>query len=302
MQFIFPDNKMFTLKEIIDQLINIRHLPTLNPVVVMVEKALNVEEPDVPHLSRVISDDPSLTSMLLKVANSALYGARQEIATVQDAVMRLGFTEVRKLVVDISVVNYVADMPDGLLNPIDYWEHSIGVAICMEEIQLMTKVMDNNGPQAHVIGLLHDIGRLISATHLREAYESLPDNDGELGSDWDIIELERDRLGIDHAQIGAAVLDRWGLPSQIVDCVRYHHEPEVCPSGRRRQTYLLALSDLICRQMHVGSSGEGYLEEIPKQRWSELGLDAGILDEIQERVTIQIQKSQVLLNISGMRK
>lgn len=292
---------MYTLKEVIEQLINVRRLPTLNPVVVMVEKALNTEEPDVKRLSRVISDDPSLTSMLLKVANSALYGARRKITTVQEAVMRLGLNEVRKLVVDISVVNYVADMPKSLLDPIKYWEHSIGVAICMEEIQNMTKVMGHNGPRSHVVGLLHDIGRLISSTHLREAYESLPDNPGELGSDWDIIELERDKLGLDHAQVGAAVLDRWGLPLQIVDCVRYHHEPEVCPGEQRRQTFLLALSDNICRQMHVGDSGEGYLAEIPKKLWSTLELDAGILDEIKEKVSTQIQKSEVLLNISGMR-
>jgi putative nucleotidyltransferase with HDIG domain len=291
---------MYTLKEIIEQLINVRRLPTLNPVVVMVEKALNAEEPDVQSLSRVISDDPSLTSMLLKVANSALYGARREITTVQEAVVRLGFTEVRKLVVDISMVNYVADMPKGMLNPIKYWEHSIGVAICMEQIQLMTKVMAKNGPQSHVVGLLHDIGRLISSTYLNEAYESLPDNPGELGSDWDIIEMERDRLGLDHAQIGAAVLDRWGLPNKIVDCVRYHHEPEVCPAEQRKQTYLLSLSDSICRGMQIGGSSEGYVKEVPEKLWNNLGLDSEILEELQQRITDQIQKSQVLLNISGM--
>ncbi|MBT4510901.1 MAG: HDOD domain-containing protein [Chloroflexi bacterium] len=291
---------MYTLKEIIEQLINIRRLPTLNPVVVMVEKALNAEEPDVQGLSRVISDDPSLTSMLLKVANSALYGARREITTVQEAVVRLGFTEVRKLVMDISVVNYVADMPEGLLNPIKYWEHSIGVAICMEQIQNMTRVMDKNGPQSHVVGLLHDIGRLISSTHLKEAYESLPDNPDELGSDWNIIEIERDRMGIDHAQIGAAVLDRWGLPTKIVNCVRYHHEPEVCPAEQRKQTYLLSLSDAICRKMQVGGSSEGCQTEIPKKLWTKLGLDEGILEEVEKKITDQIQKSLVLLNISGM--
>ncbi len=292
---------MYTLKEIIDQLINIRRLPTLNPVVVMVEKALGTEEPDVQYLSRVISDDPSLTSMLLKVANSALYGARREITTVQDAVVRLGLAEVRKLVVDISVVNYVADMPDSLLDPVDYWVHSIGVAICMEEIQQMTRVMEQNGSQSHVVGLLHDIGRLISSTHLREAYESLPDNPDELGWDWNIIEIERDRLGIDHAQVGAAVLDRWGLPKKIIDCVRYHHEPDVCPGDQRKQTYLLALADSICRQLHMGNSGEGYLPEVPEDLWKKLGLDSEILEEVTERVNAQLQKSQVLLNISGMR-
>ncbi|MBW7996416.1 MAG: HDOD domain-containing protein [Candidatus Glassbacteria bacterium] len=293
---------MYTLEELIDLLLKVKQLPTLNPVMVMVVKMLNEEEPDVHRISKVLSDDPSMTGMLLKVANSAMYGGRCKIATVQDSVVRLGLKEVRKLVVDISVVNYVAKMPKGRLDPIEYWEHSIAVAICMEEIHQLTRVLDTNGPQSHVVGLLHDIGRLICATHLQEAYRSLPDDPEELGGNDDIVELERESLGIDHSQIGAAVLEHWGIPLKIVNCIRYHHEPDVCPKEQRKETWLLTLSDSICRMMKIGCAGEGALKEIDQELWEKLELSPAIQDEIMKKIRARIKKSEVLLHISGMKR
>jgi putative nucleotidyltransferase with HDIG domain len=261
---------------------------------------LSEEEPDVHRISLVISDDPSLTSMLLKVSNSVFYGARREITTVQEAVVRLGLKEVRKLVVDISMVNYVSDLPEGLLDPLQYWQHSIGVAICIEVLHDLIDYNVPNGPQAHVVGLLHDIGRMITSTYLREAHENLPEDPDEWGADENIIEIERERLGIDHAQIGAAVLEHWGLPMKIVNCVRFHHEPEVSPKEQRMDTYLLALADQICRRMRIGNVGEGLNPGIKVDLWKKVGLDPGSEDMIVDRINDQIDKSEVLTQITGM--
>ena len=81
---------MLTLKELIDQLLSVRKLPSLSPVVLMLEQSLDQEEPDIQKISQIMSDDPSITSMVLKLANSVIYGGRRTIATVQDAIVRLG--------------------------------------------------------------------------------------------------------------------------------------------------------------------------------------------------------------------
>ena len=97
---------MYTVKELIDILINVRKLPTLSPIALMLMHSLNEEEPDVHRISSIISEDPPTTGMILKLANSAMYGARRTISSVQDAVVRLGFDEIRKLVIDITMVKY----------------------------------------------------------------------------------------------------------------------------------------------------------------------------------------------------
>ncbi|MFH1069685.1 MAG: HDOD domain-containing protein [Candidatus Glassbacteria bacterium] len=292
---------MYTIQELIELLISIRKLPTLSPVVIMLEKSLNVDEPDVSALSNIIADDPPTTSMILKLANSVIYGGRRTIATVNEAVVRLGFKELRKMVIDVSMVKFVAAMPTGLLDPINYWKHSIGVAICMEEIQNRFGVMDENGPQAHVVGLLHDIGRLITATYMPEIHQNVPEGATGLGKDEDIITIERERIGLDHAQIGAAVLERWGLPLQIVNCVRFHHEPEVCPKEQRKVTCLLYLSDCICRKAGIGDTGESYRESVEDRIWQTVGVPCEKGREIVPTVTEKVKMSEVLLSIGGLR-
>ena len=298
---MFQEWPMYTIQELIELLINIRKLPTLGPVVLMLERTLNEDEPEVGQVSRIIADDPPTTSMILKLANSVMYGSRRTIATVNEAVVRLGFKEVRKMVVDVSLVKYVASMPKGLLDPIRYWQHSIAVAICMEELQSRNKIMDENGPQAHVVGLLHDIGRLITATHLPEIHQNLPVEIIEGENDEKIIEIERDRIGLDHAQIGAAVLERWGLPLQIVNCVRFHHEPDVCPKELRKVTYLLHLYDCICRSAAVGDTGEGPPQKINDRIWEILGVPPESKAEITVAVAEKVKMSEVMLTIGGLK-
>jgi len=293
---------MYTLKELIDQLLNIKKLPTLPPVIFILEKSLNVEEPDVQLVSRIIADDPPLTSVLLKLANSVMYTARRKTTTVQEAVVRLGFKEIRKLIFDVSMVRYVSAMPKGLIDPLKFWEHSIGVAYCMEEIQLKTGVLAHNGSEAHVVGLLHDLGRLISATYMPEVHQNLPDNEESEDMLNSILDLETERIGIDHTQIAAAVLERWGLPLEIVNCVRFHHQPDVSPKLQRTDIYLLNLADSICRIGRIGDSGEGRLKEIKQSVWDNLRLESTLTKEILAQVRDKIKNSGVLSSIGGFKR
>ena len=292
---------MYTLKELIDQLLNIKKLPTLPPVIFILEKSLNEKEPNVQLVSRIIADDPPLTGVLLKLANSVMYSARRKITTVQEAVVRLGFKEIRKLIFDVSMVRYVSGMPKGLIDPLKFWQHSIGVAFCMEEIHLKTDILGHNGPEAHVVGLLHDLGRLITATFMPEVHQNLPDSAESRDTRDTILDLELERIGIDHTQIAAAVLERWGLPLEIVNCVRFHHQPDVSPKPQRTKTYLLNLADSICRIARIGDSGEGGLNGIKQSVWDNLGVSSTIMEEIIELVREKIMNSGVLASIGGFK-
>jgi len=293
---------MYTIKELMDILLNVRRLPTLSPVALMLMQSLNEDEPDVGRISRIISDDPPTTSMILKLANSAMYGARRTILTVQDAVIRLGFKEIHKLVIDISMIKYLSALPEGVLDSVDFWEHSIGVAFCMEEIQDMTNLLENNGSHAHVVGLLHDIGRLITATHMPEVHQQFSENSGEINTGENIIVWEKEIIGLDHAQIGAAVLECWGLPMEIVNGVRFHHQPDISPKPQRKTSYLVCLADSICRKLKLGSVGEGLIGEIKESLWNILGISSDIADEVIARVQEKVKKSDVLLSIGGLNK
>jgi len=292
---------MYTLKKLIDILIKVKNLPTLSPIVLMLMQSLNEEEPDVQRISQIISDDPPTAGMILKLANSAMYGARRTITSVQDAVVRLGFQEIHEIVIDLTMVKYLSAMPESVLGMVEFWEHSIGVAFCMEEIQVTTHLLEKDAPLCHVVGLLHDIGRLITATHMPEVHQQFSEDSKEINSPETVIMWEKEVIGLDHTQIGAAVLERWGLPMEIVNGVRYHHQPDISPLPQRKASYLTCLADCICRKLKLGSAGEGAIGEIEESLWDKLEISSDITGEVIEKVQEKMEKSEVLLSIGGLK-
>lgn len=293
---------MLDINLLIEQLLKVRKLPTLSSVALMLEQSLNQEQPDVQRISAIISDDPPVTSMVLKLANSVVYGARRTIGTVQDAVVRLGFQEIRKMVMSLSLIQFLSTRSVGQVDPIMFWHHCIGVGVCTEVINEITGVIPENGPQAHVVGLLHDIGRWVSATYMPEVHQHIPSDEDPPPPPNKIITMERNRIGLDHTQIGAALLERWGLPLKIVHCVRFHHEPDVSPRQQRKITQLVHLADSICGKVGIGDVGEGLGAEIRESAWTELGLSPDILPEIIELLNERTKHSDVLLSIGGLSK
>lgn len=291
---------MLDLNQLIEQLLKVRKLPTLSSVALMLESSLNEEQPDVQRISSIISDDPAVTSMILKLANSVVFGARRTIGTVQDAVVRLGFQEIRKMVMSLALIQFLSGRLTGKVDPVNFWKHSISVGVCTEVINEITGVIPENGPQAHVVGLLHDIGRWVSATYMPEVHQHIPGDSENPPRPNYILTLERNRIGLDHTQIGAALLERWGLPLKIVHCVRFHHEPDVSPRQQRKITQLVHLADCICCTARIGDVGEGLGSEIKETTWSSLGLDPELLPEILETLTERTKHSDVLLSIGGM--
>ena len=89
----------------------------------------------------------------------------------------------------------------------------------------MTGTVQENSNQIYVIGLLHDLGRWVTANYMPEVHQHILAQNNPGAENHDIIAMERKHIGLDHSQIGAALLERWGLPLSLVQGVRFHHEP-----------------------------------------------------------------------------
>lgn len=289
---------MLKLTELIDQLIHVNKIPTLSNIAIMIENSLNEEEPDVKKISAIILDDPPLTGMVLKVANSAAYGARRQIGTVQDAIMRLGLQEIRKMVLKLAMAKYLSDMLNGLIDIKDFWTHSIAVAYSTKFINDRLHISPSDAHSAYVVGLLHDIGRLVTAAYMPEFHQHIRPEDAKTAGVNQIIKLERKHLGLDHSQIGAALLERWGLPLSLVSCIRYHHEPQVSPQMQRQTTMLVHVADRFCRVHNIGDVGEGLDDKTARENLLKLGLHEAEQDKILEEIDQKLKKSQVVLNLS----
>ena len=290
---------MLSLTELLENLLNVRNLPTISNAVVVLEQSLSQEEPDVQNVSNIISEDPVITSMVLKLGNSATYGARRTIGSVQEAVMRLGFQEVRKMVMNLALVEYMSDRQFDILDPLEFFRHSIGVATGMEQVNAMTGIVRENGHHLYVIGLLHDLGRWVSANYMTDVHQHVLPEDNPGDAEQDIIELERKNIGLDHAQIAAALLERWGLPLPVVQGVRYHHEPDAAPGAQQKISQLIYLVDNICAKNRIGEVGEGSSRELKESAYILVGLSSEAEEQIIPQINAKLEESEVVLSIGS---
>lgn len=201
-------------------------LPVL-PAVAARVLSFDDETVSLQEMSHVLSGDPALTAALLKVANSAYYGFSRRLATVREAVLLLGFKQVRQVALGASLLNafkHCAGEDDGFDLDL-FWGHSIAVAVMAETAA--RKYNAGRPEEAFTAGVLHDIGVLAVRKALPTEFAAAIAMARRAGlSLWD---AEMETFGFTHAQVGAALVERWQLPERLVEALARHHEALIEP-------------------------------------------------------------------------
>jgi putative nucleotidyltransferase with HDIG domain len=201
---------------------HLAELEGLRPLPVVVQKVIAyVARPDfrVEKVRDFIEEDPALAARLLRVANSAAFQRRTPCASIQDAIVRMGARTVTDLASAMAAMTAFADL-NGAGRVVR--DHCVGTAAIVRA--LAYRMGESVSPSvAFLVGLLHDIGKLLIIQTRDETYASIP---GIANGNADEIHLrEREILGYDHAVLGGHVLAMWGLPSPIPKAVAWHHQP-----------------------------------------------------------------------------
>jgi putative nucleotidyltransferase with HDIG domain len=178
-------------------------------------------------VAQVISGDPALTRALLKVANSAYYGFSRQLATVREAVLLLGFKQVRQIAVGASLMsswNRSRGGDDGF-NLDLFWGHTLSVAMLAETGA--RKFNAARPEEAFTAGMLHDIGVLALRKAMPGQFREVMSvaRRGAL-SLWD---AEMECVGFNHAELGGALCERWQLPARLVEAIGRHHDALLSP-------------------------------------------------------------------------
>lgn len=202
----------------------VRDIPSLPEIVNKVMELVQDPNSSAAQLSKVISHDTGLTSRVLRLVNSAYYGFPKQISSIQHAIMILGFTTIRGLVLSSSIFKIFAQKNE-IIKVLDYkklWKHSLITAISSKKINklLYSKEEDDIFSAA----ILHDIGKIILDQYDHDNYVKVLQ---EVSSsvDYKIFEAERKFCGITHQDIGYMVAEEWNLPENLTDIMRYHHNP-----------------------------------------------------------------------------
>jgi HD-like signal output (HDOD) protein len=226
-------------------------LPSLGSISKALQELLFAEQRFSTQISEVIRRDPSLTSRLLRLVNSVYYGLSTPVNNIEEAVFYLGVRQIRQLTMVTPIIEDFQRLTHQCSFPWrEFWQHCIGTAIITREI--IGSVQAPNDESDYVAGLVHDVGKIVIAW-------SFPEHFAEIhrlasGGTQDLIEIENEILGLDHAEIGALYLEHHRLPAVMIQSARFHHQPEKAPDNRP----LIAsvqIADLLLRNAKIGCSG-----------------------------------------------
>ena len=171
--------------------------------------------------ANVIIQDTALTARLLKIVNSPFYNFPNQVSTITMAITIIGVRALRDLVLTTAVVQKYNKVPADLINPESFWRHSICTGLAAKAIGIRIKVL--NSEQMFVMGILHDIGRLIMALVVPDEIRKIMQRVET--SQESIEEAEFIVLGFDHTALGSELAERWGMPECLYGPVRHHHAP-----------------------------------------------------------------------------
>jgi putative nucleotidyltransferase with HDIG domain len=256
----------------VDILKRIGDVPAMPPSAAEVLRVVQDPRADASRIMKAIQHDPGLTANVLRLANSAAFGGGNRIGSLQEAVVRIGARRIVRLVMASAVGPVASRAVRGYdLEPGRLWEHSIGVALATEAL---AKVMGRAAPDwAFTAGLLHDIGKIVLGTFVEIDAKPILAMAYELHVPFD--ESERRLLGLDHAETGAAVLEGWKLPPEIVQAVRWHHRPDEAGEARLCADWIHC-ADVLCMSQGLGAGMDGLNYRLSAAAAKRLGVNGKV--------------------------
>lgn len=236
------------------------------------------QDPDstVQDLESEILKDQSLTSNVLKLANSTHYGYPRKINSVSRATILLGFKTIKSIALASTVSKFLLGELEGYaLGEYDLWNQSQTCAIISRYI---AKTKGFEQPElAYTAGLLRDIGKTILNYYVKNEYLKIIEMVQIEGKSF--LEAEEIILGFNHGQIGGKVAEKWNFPRDLIEAIEYHHTPEKSKENHKLVS-IVHVADAITMTMGVGLGVDGLAYEFSEHAVEELDINEGDIEQI----------------------
>jgi putative nucleotidyltransferase with HDIG domain len=269
---------------------NLGDLPPLPQVAAQVLRLAADPDSTTDELRRVISTDLALTSQILKIANSAMFGMVREVKTLSQAIMTLGFSTIKSVVIASSAKNLYSRGGTGLQERV-LWEHALVTALSGRAYGKAFR--HARVEEIFLGGLMHDIGKSVMGIKFPDRYSTLVRAiyNGEV----DCLDSELDTFGFDHTMVGEALLMSWNLPSSLVNAVRWHHDPIHAPEEDRVLTAMVALGNQMALDRKAGLGRPESLAGTTSQAMEILGIGEERLEQLKLQALEALESDKNLI-------
>jgi len=274
----------------------IDNLPTLPTVATQLLEMLGRMEVSMQEISRLMEVDPAITAQILKIANSAYYGLRIKVDTVPRALVVLGVNEITNIILSLSLFKSFPSVGAADFDRKVFWSHSAVVGFLCRFLAQEFNVPTHG--EEFTAGLMHDIGKIVVDQHfhagLLEVVARMSDSGRQC---W---EVEREVLGLSHAEVGAFLGRRWEIPGNILEAVLLHHQPATA-AGDVKLTALVHLADVIAVRGGYHQAYNRWQPELSDSTaWELLGVDAAAIDwtALDGIIERQIEKAAEFISVT----
>lgn len=242
-----PEDLKDTREHYKDLLLGIRNLPSMPVVMLELTKLLENPKTSASDLGKLISKDQGLVTKILAVANSPLYGLPRRVATVEFAIVILGFDHIKNIVIALSMLEAFKGTDEKGWNRKSYWEHSFLTAAASKRIA--DDLNYRKSGEAFTAGLLHDLGISVLQRFLNKEFKKI----------YHIVETQQMRfinaekavMGLTHQEIGQFLIEKWNLPPVLGDVLLHHHNPSLAENNQVLCA-IVHLADFLTQRFMIG--------------------------------------------------
>lgn len=269
---------------ILDLINRTLELPTIPNVLVKLNEVMADPESSAEDVAKVISLDPSVSTNILRIVNSAYYGLQVRVSSINLAISIMGFNMTKKVALKAAVFSVFAKK-DGpkvdLFHPETFWKHSIYTGVLARVLgQASANFAGIHPEDLYVCGLLHDIGKIILLENAPENYEKILLRAQKEGCS--ATKVEQDLLGFTHADVGSVLAIKWFLPEDLTIAIRYHHAPERDPFHKTLSS-LICLSDAIAAQEGKPALPKINYDEPDEKLYEQVGVAPDAVEELIDK-------------------
>jgi putative nucleotidyltransferase with HDIG domain len=225
-------------------------------------------------LVEVIDKDPVLTVKILKVVNSSYYSLPKQITSVGHSVVFLGFNTIKNLALSIAAIGMLPKTNEAGFDGQQYLLHSLATAAIAK--QLAMKVDDADPMDCFIAGLLHDFGKVVLAQFMPKEFRAALDMSQQQGTSLHL--ALREIMEVDHAVVGAMLVEKWRFAPKLVETIRHQYGPELADSDMIACVFG---ANQISKHLKFGFAGNHFVEAFPPHIAKRLG---GTMDEVIERL------------------
>ncbi|MFP3090798.1 HDOD domain-containing protein [Treponema sp. TIM-1] len=220
---------------------NVNSLPQFPENIIQVQKMIGDPKAEMADIAQRISMDPALTADLLKIVNSAQYMLLKKVDSIAEAVKMVGMRGIKNLLYSYGTLKVLGD---ETTDKKQLWEHCYKTAFYAYNLIKNFHKDKNLLDDAYLGGILHDMGKIIFANVHPELLEKIKEFCTE--KNLPASTFEDLAAGMNHAEIGALIAEKWNFPDSLVNAIRFHHDPAAAPEQDKDLVATVYLSNMFC--------------------------------------------------------